>query len=319
MKKVILTDSTRHQCGLTCPRKKYYSYVKNLERKKLNMLTSTGIAVHKGLSMIRQGRGVDYVCEKVVGNYINEVQERGLFVEMPELESYVIHEQATLIEALLRAWAIARMPTILAEYVLVLAEQDEVIPLSQEVTLMFRCDTVERRRSDGSLWIRNYKTVSGPDLSSYIMDIHNVMDPWAVSQKLGEPVAGVIIEGLIKGQRRKVKDHQGNVKYVEQRTTLLPYGIAYSGLAMMTKEHIEVLPMELLDAQFVQLEVPFRPGLADPLREQVIDEAHKSPCTSQNMQACGTGIGQCDFYSLCWEMQPSEYVSRVPHHTHEKA
>lgn len=233
----ILTDVSRYQTSLTCKRKRYWGFerqnpdgTRGLERTKLNLFQSTGIAIHKALARIRRGDHIEEVLRDIIGDYVREAYKREIVVEVADDLSYVISEQAALIEALCRAWSKIRLPAILSEFELLSAEEESVLELSPEVSLMFRCDTVERRREDGRIFVRNYETVAEANeawLHKFDTDPQCISEPVAVERRTGMPIEGVLIEGLIKGRRRRLKTEDGYTYRVEQSTPLL-YGYKQS-------------------------------------------------------------------------------------------
>jgi len=229
----ILTDVTRYQCSLTCKRRRYWGFERlnpdgsrGLERTKLNLFQSTGIAIHKSLARIRRGEHIEEVLRDTITDYVNEAYKREIVVEVADDLSYVISEQAALIEATTRAWAKIRLPAILSEFALVSAEEEATLDLSPEVTLMFRCDTVERRRADGRIFIRNYETIAEANdawFHKFDTDPQCISESLAVERKLKCEVEAVLIEGLVKGRRRRLKTDDGYTYRVEQSSPLL-YG-----------------------------------------------------------------------------------------------
>lgn len=122
----------------------------------------------------------------------------------PELD---VAEGADLMEALVRGWAAVRLAPLL--------DANEVIAIEREMSVdwvvggrtirqLSRPDIVIRRKADRSLFILNLKTASRVDdkwRTKWRFDMQTFSEAAAVESTLGEPVAGTIIAGLLKGSR----------------------------------------------------------------------------------------------------------------------
>lgn len=352
---MILTDMSRYSCGMRCRRERLWRYeyenpdgTFGLERNELSLFLHFGKSCHKALAAVRSGAPVDSAINEASESFVQEAYSRGMIVEVPDDVSFVIAEQAALLEALVRAWSKVRLPSILYEYELISVEKEGVEKMDEFVGLMFRCDTVERRRATGEIFIRNYETVSDPNEAwrrKFDTDVQCISEPWAVEQSVG-PVSGVIVEGLAKGRRKKLKTPDGFTWRVQQQSPLIYGNLEYrskekvpvwdvqTGFEGGVKEWIETVPIEILFSQFSEIEISRHPPqVTKSWADQVVIEetclrndrsafGNRLMCWPQNHSACsgyGTEMSKCEFYDLCWSGPESmkNYRPRIANHEKE--
>lgn len=132
------SDRSRSIDFQECPRSFWYGYVfpngtptAGLRMDKLNMDLTTGLGFHEGCNHLLTGVDVDeavkralYGHEKWAG-YWPLVKSQGFILETNEDAAYVAYEQAAMVEALIRGWAIFGLPQILERFEIVEAERDE--------------------------------------------------------------------------------------------------------------------------------------------------------------------------------------------------
>lgn len=168
--------------------------------------------------------------------YLAEVADRGLELGAQESleESWTAQEQAALIEAFGWAYERVRLPHLLAEYEVVSIEQEEFTLLSGDVGQASRADAVLRRRSDGLLFVYQFKTSGNPGDArweqSFQVDMQMMTETLAVERRIGERVWGVLIDAFDKGQRvtvnaetLKERPKEGEPTHEAQRSKLI-YG-----------------------------------------------------------------------------------------------
>ena len=241
-----------HRSGIStaqeCMRKRWHVYESpngaktgGFERLKLALPLATGIYVHTGLGALLLGKPVDQAVKLACDGYISEIESRGLETEVLEQVADVIIEQNALIEALIRAWNRIRLPyyqenfdimedDVEREQSSMLIEPDS-LGVMPGVELLIRCDALLRRKLDGKLFIANWKTVGSADFRWYQgweVDMQILTETLAVETRLGERLGGVIVEGLIKGARYKVKNKEGEVTGYRQGSPLI-YGYKHPG------------------------------------------------------------------------------------------
>lgn len=211
------------------------------ERLKLALPLATGIYVHAGLGALLLGKPIDEAVKLACAGYLKEIESRGLETEVLEQMEDVITEQNALIEALIRAWNRIRLPyyqenfdimedDIEREQSIMLIEPDS-LGVMPGVELLTRCDALLRRKLDGKLFIANWKTVGSADFRWYQgweVDMQILTETLAIETRLGERLGGVIVEGLIKGARYKVKNKEGEVIGYRQGSPLI-YGYKHPG------------------------------------------------------------------------------------------
>lgn len=239
----IITSRSSIKAYQDCARRRYWGYealssgkVRGWERRKLALPLVTGIHTHAGIvgdglpgEGMLNGEAPQLAIARAINAYRADVAARGIEVEVEGSEANVINEQAALIEALLWGWWRVRLPFWLETYEVVATEREITAVLSDDVLIATRADALVRRRLDGKLFLVNFKTVGDAGETWYRqweLDMQLMTETLAAEQEFGEQVAGVIIEGLIKGRRHSEK--KGEVKSVRETSKLI-YGYKFDG------------------------------------------------------------------------------------------
>lgn len=223
----IRFDRSRVETGQTCLRKRYWQYHyqgTGIERVGLSLPLTTGSAVHRGVESLIQGCSADLAVEHALELYQEAVEQAGLPGETtPEFQAQ-LQEQYSLVEGMIRCWGAVRLQAELETYESLGLEREEQAVFGavgqQQLILMARPDWLVRRKADGALFIKNFKTVADAGKSwreQWRYDMQTLSECLAVEERLsaeaGQPVklSGVIIQGLLKG--RKAEYPVGSGKY----------------------------------------------------------------------------------------------------------
>lgn len=103
--------------------------------------------------------------------------------------------------AIALVWDRAHAEDFHAKYEVLSIEEELNTPLTSNVVLYSRADAIIRDRSDGGLWVLNWKTAG--DVKNWnrkwFYDIQSWTESLAAEAKLGEPVRGCIYLGVWKG------------------------------------------------------------------------------------------------------------------------
>lgn len=197
--------ATRRSCQV----KRYFAYDyagTGLERTTASLPLAGGLSLHAALARIGMGANVDQVIADVCAAYAEEVGGRGVNGTLPEHLAFLIHEQQTLIEGLIRGWVHFRLPLILEEYEPVSIEQEWLVDMGDGFELPLRIDWLERHRGTGLLHIRDFKGqgyLRDGWREHYLHDLQTLLYPEAVERHTGEYVGGIEYEALLKGARKK--------------------------------------------------------------------------------------------------------------------
>jgi hypothetical protein len=129
----IYTDRTRIIAYQECPRRRYYHShfpTQNgnigIAPVKLYIPFATGSFTHHGLALLLSGMDVDEAVQQSIQSYREAVAKKGIQLELGESESSVAEEQIALVEGMLRAYAIIKLPEILNEYEVMEVEFEDV-------------------------------------------------------------------------------------------------------------------------------------------------------------------------------------------------
>jgi hypothetical protein len=184
----IYTDRTRIIAYQECPRRRYYHShfpTQNgnigIAPVKLYIPFATGSFTHHGLALLLSGMDVDEAVQQSIQSYREAVAKKGIQLELGESESSVAEEQIALVEGMLRAYAIIKLPEILNEYEVMEVEFEDVWdfakvdvtgtdaagefidPARQTIRLMARADALLREKNSGDLYIQSFKTAAHYD------------------------------------------------------------------------------------------------------------------------------------------------------------
>lgn len=208
----IHTDRSRLLEHQRCPRARWwgYEYGRDLEngragglrRAMASIPLSTGQFVHVGVTFLLEASmhlavvssdAVEAAIRLACNSYHAEVANRfsGFgkheFAPPPGFDESVA-EQLALTEALIRSWAIRRLPVILAEYEVVEVEREQTMTLAklhsyegfhtvetgQQIIWQSRADALLKRRDNGDLVVYSLKTAARWDERAEASNQHDV-------------------------------------------------------------------------------------------------------------------------------------------------
>src|SRR5581483_2320266 len=260
----ICFDRSRILCGQRCLRERYWRYHWGgigLERIGFAFAPETGQQVHKGLELIINDAQPDAAVNHVLADYrslISQHRPDAVLTDPATLEQWEqwdreAAEQLWITEALIRGWAASEYHKLMAEYETIATEREEFKDFAGDGRLMARCDWLVRRKADRSLFIFNFKTVGDASKfwrDQWRYDMCTISESLAVDARLereamhrrlaGDPVeaekvAGVIIQGLLKGRRPSFRDDgQASGKWPVRHNSPLIYCWYKAGEPPMT-------------------------------------------------------------------------------------
>lgn len=204
---------------------KYHHEGSGLELVSGSLPALTGQIIHDVFRDISEGLTVDQAT--AAGN----LRLAAAMTEAAPAHPNLIHEireQTYVMEGMVRAFHRVRQPLIDQEFDLVFAEKELEWELAPGVFMPLRLDRLERRKSDGLLFIRDFKTTSmaGMDWVRKWERDHQILAYCQAAEELmGEPVGGMIIEGLVRGKKRK--DRGENALYPGVRIQQTPFAYIY--------------------------------------------------------------------------------------------
>lgn len=191
---IVLSDRSRKIEFQRCPRARYlgyHIYGTGVQRTTMSIPLATGNHVHRGLESLLLRDSVDEAAKIVREGYLAEVKSRGLNMNEDEESSFVAYEQIALAEALVRAYAVERLPALLTQYdVLEVEKEDCETMLSTEgftLDWQAKADSLLREKSSGDLYILSFKTAAGWDRRKDKENQHDdqgLSELWAVEKRL---------------------------------------------------------------------------------------------------------------------------------------
>jgi hypothetical protein len=178
----------------------------------------SGDAFHRGFALLlghysglkplpTDGDPIEYVLVQVLNDYQLEVLKSGVRNLTEGEVRFTIEEQQTMLEGMMRGWVAIRLPAILEEYEVVEVEQLWLWQLGPGIWMPMRQDAILRRRADGLLFILDYKGIPYGDTDNWQLkherSDQTVLYITALEERTGEPVGGMLYEGLVRGQWKK--------------------------------------------------------------------------------------------------------------------
>src|SRR5208337_4196744 len=224
-------DRSRIETDHKCPRRLYWEYYfdgRGLQPVKLNQHLAFGGKVHEAIAgVLKYCRLFDNLpnmpqvlhiisqAQKVLRDEFFKAQgfqaatltEMGFDGEMIQVtndQAWLIGHYCDLLEALVIGWCLVRLPALMQEYRVVQLETEEQLHLAPELVFNSRPDAILERRTDGALVILSLKTVSQVNqmwLENFKTDQQTISEVLPVEARLGREVAGVQVEGLVKGKQ----------------------------------------------------------------------------------------------------------------------
>jgi hypothetical protein len=173
-------------------------------------------------------------------------------------------------EGLVRAFHRVRQPLIDEEFELVHVEKELEWELAPGVVMPLRLDRLERNKSNGMLYIRDFKTTSmaGMEWVRKWERDHQILAYVQAAQELtGEPVGGMIIEGLVRGKKKReagknpmypgVRVQQSPLCYIyrSDRGELSPFYQRAKGWEKVSLWEIDMTPQEWIEERLTKEEV----------------------------------------------------------------
>lgn len=169
----LLKGYTSRSATLThqqCPRKYYFDYkvptsnptgIGGIRPVGLDMNLHVGACYHEGMERLNKGASVDEAVGQALEKFWPAVKAQGFILESSEDASYVAYEQAALVEALIRGYALAILPGNLDRFDIVEAEREDVGIFSYggfELTFGARLDGLLLERHTQDLYVQSFKT-----------------------------------------------------------------------------------------------------------------------------------------------------------------
>lgn len=226
-----LTDRTRILKMQQCPRSRYYhSEINNIgiTPSRTSISLSKGLSIHEGVGHLNKqvmaiqqsrdlsvGIDVDAAVEAALNFYRDLVSKAELDLEDNSPHAYVYAEQCALIEFAVRGYAIARLPYHARDYYVLSVEKENLLQLSDDLILMSRKDSIERKVDTNGPYIFEFKTSFAWDSpeakkktieDEYRIDMQGLADLLAMESSLGEEMHGINMEFFINGSRRQDRD-----------------------------------------------------------------------------------------------------------------
>lgn len=267
---MIRTSRSKIVSAHVCRRYRYLKYHYGgggLELVSGSLPAVSGQLVHDAFRDISLGVTVDAALATAGARLRAQMQEAAPL--HPTLDHEVI-EQTYVVEGLVRAFHKARQPLIAQEFDLIHVEKEMEWELAPGVIMPLRMDRLERRKSDGMVFIRDFKTTSMAGMEwvrKWERDHQILAYTQAASELIGEPVGGMIIEGLVRGKKKRESGktpmfpgqriQQSPLCYVyrNDRGEVSPYYQRGRGWEKVSLWEIGITPEEWIDDRLTTEEV----------------------------------------------------------------
>jgi hypothetical protein len=179
----------------------YHYGGRGIVSKYANVPLTTGGCVHKGVELllrfIRSGiepseQMIDKAVSVALEEYTKVVGDSGIQVGPDEDSKFVFRQEQAKTEALVRAWSIAEMPHIIAEYDVISVEQELCYPLdnARGILLQARIDAVLKVKQQPMFLNYSLKTMKDyrgekTDLK-FEFGLQTITEQWATQKYFAE-------------------------------------------------------------------------------------------------------------------------------------
>jgi len=235
-----LSDRSRYETGNRCPRERLLEYHwgqhgYGIRKAATSVPLATGDVVHRGLAVvmkwvqIKDGVPpmgiVNSAVQQAIDAYMEIVHTRGLdyWSADPGQQQRLVDEQCLVIEGLIRAWVMWRLPMVLQERRVVHVEEEHVSVVDcscgigdrlgtladhvakgcEGIGLQGRADFVSQHRISKSYCYEEFKT-TGEANARFRDQYETSMQPYIgtvpIEDSLGIVVDQIYIHGLLKGK-----------------------------------------------------------------------------------------------------------------------
>lgn len=197
---IVKTDRSRIVAFQDCPRYRWLKYHageagRGYERVALSLPRLNGSFMHAIAATALTGGDWRGALAVERAQYQAQTEARGIEGSPDVLE------QLCLLEGLATLWVARRLPAILAEFDVVEVEQEHVWPMTARLHDMVRVDALLRRKTDGALFLKEFKTARAFSPGWAAQFKHNsqiLANLQAMESITGERIEGVEIEGMLK-------------------------------------------------------------------------------------------------------------------------
>lgn len=181
-----------------------------------------------GIKLLEGADPVETALQKVKAAYTEEILEAGIRDLTDAEVVFTMQEQLTMLEGMTRGFVIYRLPRLMEEYDLVETEQEWLWDLGPGVKWPMRVDALYRRKVDGMHIIADYKGIPHGDDAwqrTHENSKQTMLYITAMEERLGEPIAGVMYEGMVRGYWRT--DTAKSSPFFGRRIQQSPYCYGY--------------------------------------------------------------------------------------------
>lgn len=235
-----LTDRSRYETGNQCARERLLRYHwgphgYGIQKAAQKIPLATGAVIHGGLGLVLEfcreydklpdPELVDSAIAFALDDYAHIIESRGLdhWEETEEQRQRLIGEQRLLIEGLIRAWVMWRLPEVLQHYRVVYVEREAISVLDctcgvgdrmgtledhvagecTGIAIQSRGDFIAQHRVSGNYAYNEFKTVAENNIrfrETYETTMQPYLGTVGLEDELGIEVTEIYIQGLIKGK-----------------------------------------------------------------------------------------------------------------------
>lgn len=198
----MIISRPRAETDWKCPRKRYWNYEyagQGIVTTNTSIELLMGTVVHDGLAAIARGLDIDEIAAAAYQQMVDSLTKP---LEDSNDANEFVHEQATLVEGLVRGFYRSTWPYLKVQYPEILAvEQDMIYNLESGYKFPAKPDLVVRNEH-GEVFYIEYKTTSNKKDNwiqswNYAVQVHATTK--AIEEYVGEPVTAIIVQGLYKG------------------------------------------------------------------------------------------------------------------------
>jgi hypothetical protein len=198
---MAFTDRSRTLTYQKCPRARWWEYEylrRGLAPLRLSIPLAVGTYVHVGLGVLleqaRDERPVDIeeAVQAAHNGYRELIDNRGIAIEDNRHMAFTFSEQKAMIEALIRIYALRKLPQLKAQYRVVETEREDLLHIGwatinrtdESLIWMARADGLLEEISSGDLYLMSFKTAADWDARKEAENNHDMqgLSEWASVQ-----------------------------------------------------------------------------------------------------------------------------------------
>ena len=212
----LYTTRSAIECADECERRRYFNYFAyggGIVPIGEYIPFATGTAIHRGTETLFNASGLGNAITNGLDSFTTQLGEKGLLREDETQADYTRQEQASLIEALLRVWALKEYTLLVRRFNILKVEKEHQLPLDKngDLILLSKPDAVLEDKDSGDLLVYSLKSIKEwyqRQEDSYMVDLQGLTEALAVTVCDKIKVSATKFCFLVKGRPYESKEEK---------------------------------------------------------------------------------------------------------------